>query len=261
MNIAVAFMFALFGLVIGSFLNVVIDRLPAGESIAFPPSHCSSCKHHLALKDLVPVVSYAFLKGRCRYCGEHITLRIPIVEASTAIAFGLLFLKFKLSPEFAIALFYFCVLLAIAVIDLEKQIILLTMVIPSIALAIIFSLLLPHSSVIPQIKSALIGGGIGLGVMLLIFILAYVRYHGAGFGFGDVYLGALMGVILGSPKIVVGILSAVYVGGIIAIALVATRKKGIKQAIPFGEFLVLGTYIAFIWGTPIWNWYTNLFKF
>ena len=261
MNIAIAFMFALFGLVIGSFLNVVIDRLPAGESIAFPPSHCSSCKHHLAAKDLVPVVSYAFLKGRCRYCGEHITIRIPIVEAATAIAFGLLFLYFKLTPELAIAIFYFCLLLAIAVIDLETSLILRIMIIPSIIFAIAFSLLLPHSSFVPQIRSALIGGGIGLGVMLLIFVLAYLWYHREAFGFGDVYLGTLMGVMLGTPRIVVGILSAVYVGAIIAIILVAIRKKGTKQPIAFGEFLAIGTAIAFIWGIPIWNWYSNFFKF
>jgi prepilin signal peptidase PulO-like enzyme (type II secretory pathway) len=262
MEIAIAFVFAAFGLVIGSFLNVVIDRLPAGESLAFPPSHCSSCNHHLVAKDLVPVSSYAFLKGRCRYCGEHITLRIPIVEAATAVAFGLLFLKFPSTPaSLAIALFYFCLLLVIAVIDLETGIILPIMVVPSIILAIIFSLLLPHSSFVPQIRSTLIGGGIGLGVMLLIFVLAYLWYHREAFGFGDVYLGTLMGVMLGAPRIVVGILSAVYVGAIIAIILVATRKKGMKQPIAFGEFLAIGTGIAFIWGIPIWNWYSNLFKF
>jgi prepilin signal peptidase PulO-like enzyme (type II secretory pathway) len=97
--------------------------------------------------------------------------------------------------------------------------------------------------------------------MLLIFVLAYLWYHREAFGFGDVYLGTLMGVMLGAPRIVVGILSAVYVGAIIAIILVATRKKGMKQPIAFGEFLAIGTGIAFIWGIPIWNWYSNLFKF
>ena len=261
MDVVIGLVFVLFGLIAGSFLNVVIDRLPIGESLAFPPSNCSACKHRLAAKDLVPILSYLFLKGRCRYCGAHITLRIPIVEASTALAFGLLFLHFGFSPELAIALFYFSILLVIGLIDIETQIIYPAIIIPSLILAICFSILLPHSSVIPPIKYALIGGAIGFGVMLLIYLFAYIRYHGEGFGLGDVYLGALMGVMLGVPNVVVGILSAVYVGGIIAIFLVATKTKGLKQAIPFGEFLVIGIGVAFLWGTPIWNWYAHLFKF
>ena len=155
MNIAIAFILGLFGLVIGSFLNVVIDRLPAGESLAFPPSHCSSCKHHLAIKDLVPVASYAFLKGRCRYCGERITLRIPIVEASTAIAFGLLLLKFPNSPgSLAIAIFYFCLLLVIAVIDLEHQLILNWLVYPAAPIATALSLWASRPGMVPDIEHA-----------------------------------------------------------------------------------------------------------
>jgi prepilin signal peptidase PulO-like enzyme (type II secretory pathway) len=262
MDIAIAFIFVLFGLVVGSFLNVVIDRLPAGQSLAFPPSHCPSCKKRLAVKDLIPVLSYGWLGGRCRYCRERIPMRLPLVEAATGVAFGLVFVYFGFSPELAIALFYFCLLLVVAVIDLEQKIIFPLMILPAIALSLVFSLLLPHSSVIPDIKSALIGGAIGLGIILLIYVFAYIRYHGdSAFGLGDVYLGALLGVILGTPKIIVGVLLAIYIGGIAAILLIALRAKTLKQIIAFGPILTIGTGIAFIWGTPIWNWYTTLFGF
>ena len=262
MNIVLAFVFVLFGLMIGSFLNVVIDRLPADQSLAFPPSHCGSCKKRLVVKDLIPVVSYIMLKGRCRYCGEHISLRLPLVELATGITFGLLFVYFKLSPELAITLFYFCLLLVIALIDMEHQLIYPVMVIPAIILAVMFSLLPLHSSTIPQFYIALLGGAIGTGVMLLIYLIAFVRYHGANaFGFGDVYLGALMGVILGSPKVVVGILLAVYIGGIGAVILVVAHLKTLKQIIAFGPILVIGTFVSYIWGTAIWDWYIHIFRF
>jgi len=207
------------------------------------------------------VLSYISLKGRCRYCGEKIPLRLPLVEAATASAFALLFAYFGLSLELAIALFYFCLLLVIAIIDLEKQIILPVMIVPAILLAILFSLLLPHSSVIPQIKYTVIGGAIGLGTMLLVYVLAFILYHGANaFGFGDVYLGALMGIMLGFPSVLVAIFLAVMAGGITAIGLLAAGKKGRKQAIPFGPFLALGTMLALIWGNSIWGWYARGFS-
>jgi leader peptidase (prepilin peptidase)/N-methyltransferase len=256
MDIGVAFIFILFGLVVGSFLNVVIDRLPAGESLAFPPSHCSSCKHHLAVKDLIPVVSYSFLKGKCRYCGEHITLRIPIVEASTAVAFGLLFLRFPHSPvSLAIVLFYFCLLLVIAVVDLEHQLILNWLVYPAAPIATALSLWASRPGLVPDIEHAAIGLGIGLILFLLIVILSR-----GGMGLGDVKMAALMGIILGYPNVLVAIFLAIMAGGIIAVAFLATRKKGRKQAIPFGPFLALGTMLSLLWGTSIWGWYTRGFS-
>ena len=261
MKVAIDLAFVVFGLLVGSFLNVVIDRLPAGQSLAFPPSHCGSCKKRLAVSDLIPVLSYISLKGRCRYCGGKIPLRLPLVEAATAGAFALLFAYFGLSSELAIALFYFCLLLVIAIIDLEKQIILPVMIVPAILLAILFSLLLPYSSVIPQIKYTMIGGAIGLGIMLLVYVVALILYHGANaFGFGDVYLGALMGIMLGFPSVLVAIFLAVLAGGITAIGLLAAGKKGRKQAIPFGPFLALGTMLALIWGNSIWGWYARGFS-
>jgi len=256
MDVIIALIFALFGLIVGSFLNVVIDRLPSGESLAFPPSHCSACKHRLAVKDLVPLISYIFLKGRCRYCETHITLRIPIVEASTAIAFGLLFLKFPHSPaSLAIAIFYFCLLIAITVIDLEHQLILNWLVYPAAPIATALSIWSSRPSMVPDIEHAAIGLGIGLILFLLIALLSR-----GGMGLGDVKMAALMGIILGYPNVLVAIFLAIVAGGIVAIALLATRKKGRKQGIPFGPFLAFGTMLALLWGPSIWGWYTRGFS-
>ena len=256
MNVVFALILALCGLVVGSFLNVVIDRLPVGESLAFPASHCSACKHRLAVKDLMPVASYALLKGKCRYCGEHITLRIPIVEAATAIGFGLLFIVFPQSPiNLAIALFYFCLLLVIAVIDLEHQLILNSLVYPAAPIATALSLWGAHPDNIPDIKHAAIGLGVGLFLFLLIALLSR-----GGMGMGDVKMAALMGIILGYPNVLVAIFMSIVAGGVIAIILLATRKKGRKQAIPFGPFLALGTMLALLWGNTIWGWYTHGFS-
>ena len=256
MDVIIGLVFVLFGLVVGSFLNVVIDRLPADESLAFPASHCSSCKHHLAIKDLVPVFSYAFLKGKCRYCGTQITIRIPIVEASTALAFGLLFLKFPHSPEIlALTIFYFCLLLVITAIDFEHQLILNRLVYPAAPIATALSIWLSRPGIVPDIEHAAIGCAIGLMLFLLIVILSR-----GGMGLGDVKMAALMGIILGYPNVLVAIFLAIVAGGIIAIVLLAAHKKGRKQGIPFGPFLALGTMLALLWGSSIWGWYTRGFS-
>ncbi|MBM2832432.1 MAG: type prepilin leader peptidase family protein, partial [Dehalococcoidia bacterium] len=170
----------LLGLFVGSFLNVCIDRLPAGQSIVRPPSHCSACGRKLGFLDLFPVFSYLFLRGRCRYCGAHIPLRIPIVEAVTAALFGFLYWKFGLSLELGIFLVWASVLIVIFVIDLEHQLVLNVITYPTIVLAFAASFLPPE----PGVVDSLIGGGIGLAAMALPFL----AYRG-GMGMGDIKLG------------------------------------------------------------------------
>ncbi len=262
----------LFGLVIGSFLNVVIDRLPDGKSIVSPPSHCPACNRKLVAKDLIPVLSYIQLKGRCRYCAEKIPVRLPIVEAATGAGFGLIcwygsanwLLAGSAKPDYALiclALLYFCLLLVIFVIDLDHQLILNRLVYPAMVIALIVSVLhtwagfdLNALAFVPDLKHAAIGCGIGLALFLLIAILSR-----GGMGLGDVKMAALMGLMLGYPSVLVAIFLAIIAGGIIAIILLAARKKGRKQAIPFGPFLALGTMLAMIWGNAIWGWYTRGF--
>ncbi len=264
MDVYLTLIFILFGLMVGSFLNVVIDRLPAGQSLAYPPSHCPACNKKLAVKDLIPVLSYTWLRGRCRYCKAPIPGRLPLVEAATGLAFGLLYMRFGLSPQLAVALFYFCLLLVIAVIDLDHQLILNWLVYPAAPIALLLSLLfhgfdmtlLPKNlEMVSNLAQAAVGFGVGLALFLLIAI-----FSRGGMGLGDVKMAALMGIALGYPSVLVAIFLAIMAGGITALVLLAARKKGRKQAIPFGPFLALGTMLALLWGNSIWRWYTRGFS-
>lgn len=277
LDIVLTIIFVLLGLVVGSFLNVVIDRLPAGQSMTYPPSHCSACKKRLAVKDLVPVFSYILLRGRCRYCGERISLRLPLVEAATAISFALIYwfgvtnwhLYTSTSVDYVlivVVMLYFCLLLVISVIDLDRQLILNWLVYPAMILAFVFSILHTYFGFavnqikdtnpyfVPYLSRAAIGFAIGLVLFLLIAVLSR-----GGMGLGDVKMAALMGIMLGYPSVLVAIFLAILAGGLTAIGLLATRKKGRKQAIPFGPFLALGAMLALLWGNTIWGWYTGRF--
>ena len=194
-----AFVFALFGMSIGSMLNVCIDRIPAGESIVRPPSHCPSCNRRLSSTDLIPIFSYIFLRGRCKYCGAGIPLRILIVELSTALLFGLIAWHFLshydgLSALIAIPLIYACIFMVIFFIDLEQQIIIIHPVVSvGIALALIFSLFWngfgeywPQARIantyLDGMASSLLGGAIGLVFMGVPYLIARWHYKSEGIG-------------------------------------------------------------------------------
>ena len=249
---------ALFGLLIGSFLNVVIDRLPEGRSLLHPPSHCQACSRRLKVVDLIPVISYLFLKGRCRYCQAKITLRSPLVEIITGAAFGLLFFFIGPSWELAVALFYVCLLLAIFFIDLERELILNRLVYPGIVIALVLSLVSRHVSgevlLIPNFGDALLGAGIGFALFLVIALVSR-----GGMGLGDVKMAALMGAMLGWPGVLAAVFLAVIGGGLISLLLLAFKVKGRKEGIPFGPFLALGTLAAMFWGQALINWYLSFF--
>ena len=238
--------FIVLGLAVGSFLNVCIDRLPAGESIVRGASHCSSCQHLLAPVDLVPVFSYIFLRGRCRYCRASTPLRVPLVEIATAFLFGFLYWKFGLGAELGIALVYASILLAISVIDLEHELILNVIVYPSIPLALGLSLLWPD----PTILDAALGFVVGVATVSLPFLI-----YRQGMGMGDVKLGGLIGLMVGYPHVLVALLLAVVGGGLIAILLLVLRIKGRKDAIPFGPFMAAAALVTLLWGQAILDWY------
>jgi leader peptidase (prepilin peptidase) / N-methyltransferase len=253
------FLFVLLGLAVGSFLNVVIDRLPAGGSLISPPSRCPGCSRRLSVSDLIPVVSYLVLRGRCRTCGSRIPARVLLMEIATGVSFGLLAWYFGPSPALAAVLFYFCLLLTISVIDLEHGLILNVLVFPGIIIALILSALATFTHLVdfaPSLAGSGIGGAVGFGLFLLIALLSR-----GGMGLGDVKMAALLGVMLGFPLIFVGIFLAIISGGLVAIGLLITRKKGRKQTIPFGPFLAIGGFAALLWGLPILDWYLRLFGF
>ncbi len=238
--------FTLLGLFVGSFLNVCIDRLPREQSIINPPSHCAACDHKLAILDLVPLFSYLWLRGRCRYCRARIPLQLPIVEGVTALMFAFLYWKFGLGLELGISLVYASLLIVIFVIDLETQLVLDKITYPGMALALAFSFFWPGLGVI----SSLIGGAIGLAAMALPFII-YRR----GMGMGDVKLGALIGLITGYPLVVVALLLSVITGGLVGAMLLAFKVKKRSDPIPFAPFLATSAMVTLLWGQAIWQWY------
>ena len=250
--------FVLLGMVVASFLNVCCDRLPTRESLVYPPSHCSACQHRLSAKDLIPVFSYLWLRGRCRYCQAPIPRRVLWVEIGTAVLFGLAYWRYGLSVELAIALFYICLFIVILVIDLEHRLILNKVVYPALAVALLisifFSIFLPQSKIVPEIGQAAIGGGLGLVLFLLVVLISR-----GGMGWGDVKLAALIGLVTGFPLIIVALLMGIILGGLVAVLLLTLKIKKRKEAIPFGPFLSVATIVTLLWGNDILSWYLGLF--
>lgn len=251
-------LFAILGLFVGSFLNVCIDRLPGGQSIISPRSHCASCHHKLGFSDLLPVFSYLWLRGRCRYCGAAIPPRIPLVEGITSLLFALLFWRFDLSVALVISLIYISLFIVIFAIDLEHMLVLNITVYPAMVLALVLSLFwpgvqaidLPGGWIVGKLASSLAGGAIGLAAMALPLII-YRR----GIGLGDLKLGALVGLMTGYPSVFVALLFSVVSGGLVAALLLAFRVKRRSEPIPFAPFLVTGATVGLLWGQDILKWY------
>ena len=238
--------FALFGPFVGSFLNVCIDRMPRGQSIIKPRSHCAACNQKLGNLDIIPIFSYLWLRGRCRYCRAHIPLRLPIVEGVTGLVFGFLCWKFGLSLELVISLIYACLLIIIFVVDLENQLVLDKVVYPGMALALGFSFLWPGLGVV----SSLEGGALGAAALALPWVI-YRR----GMGLGDVKLGGLMGLMTGYPLVLVAWLLAVITGGVVGAILLTFKIRKRKDPIPFAPFLATSAMVTLLWGQVIYQWY------
>ena len=256
MEVFLIIIFAILGLEVGSFLNVCIDRLPQNKSIVFPGSHCEACQHKLGAKDLIPVFSYLRLRGRCRYCQASVPRRLLWVELATGIVFALLAWHYGPTPALGIMIFYACLFIVISVIDLKHCLILNKVVYPSMVVALLLALVpQPWLTrwIVPGIANAAIGGAIGFGIFLLIALISR-----GGMGWGDVKLAGLIGLATGFPLIFLSVIMAAILGGIVAVVMVITKKKGRRQTIPFGPFLAVAAMITLLWGSNIMNWYLGL---
>jgi len=249
--------FLLLGLAVGSFLNVCIDRLPRGESILNPPSHCQACQHRVAVRDLIPVFSYLWLRGRCRYCQASIPRRLLWVEVATGAMFAFLYWRCGVSPELGVMAFYACIFIIIFMVDLEHGLIPNQVVYAGMVIALLIALFLPEPW-ITQLKlhgvaNFALGGAIGFGILLLIAIIS-----GGGMGWGDVKLAGLIGLATGFPLVFVALVMGAILGGLVAGALLGMKKRGRKEAIPFGPFLSVAAMITLLWGGNILHWYLGL---
>jgi leader peptidase (prepilin peptidase)/N-methyltransferase len=267
MTTSLTILFTILGIAIGSFLNVCIDRLPLRKSLVFLPSHCDSCQHRLSAVDLVPLLSYLWLRGRCRFCHARISLRNPLVEFITGLLFFLAFWRFDLTIQFGVTAFWCCVFLVIIFIDWEHKLILNRVTLPAAIVALVILALdsiFPHSLILgnlilfpqdtPAILSGVIAGAIGFVFFLIIFLI-----NPRGMGMGDVKLAGLIGLVTGFPLVIVGLLIGIFIGGLAAIALLLLRLKGRKDLIAYGTFLAIGPIVTLLWGTDIYYWYQGLF--
>ena len=291
--IALALIPALLGLLIGSFLNVVVYRVPNGLSIVSPPSACPSCSHEIKSYDNIPVLSWLLLRGKCRSCKAPISLRYPLVEAGTALAFvgvaawwmsnsdlvehvetalaglmqtGMLFLgeNAPTGPEFFAAvlilvafLYLAAVSIALALIDLDVHRLPNAIVLPGYVVA---AVLLGTASVLSGDYEALLRGGIGLAILWVAYLLMALAYPG-GMGFGDVKLAGLLGLYLGYlgwGELVIGAFAAFLLGGLFAIGLVVVKRVSRKSGIPFGPWMLAGAWVGIFFGNWAWSGYLSL---
>ena len=252
--------FGILGAAIGSFLNVVIDRLPDGKSLVYPPSGCDACQHRLSWLDLFPVFSYLFLRGRCRYCQAKIPIRILWVELGTGLLTAFLFWYFGWQLMLPVSIVYSSVLIAIAVIDFNHQLILNKIVYPVAVFALIVNFFVPDIFSWHNFLFGLLGGAFGLIFLLIAAFLSIVILKKEGMGMGDVKMAAMMGLMIGFPNIIVALFGGIILGGLTTIFLIIFKKKSRTDIIPFGDFLAIGTIITFLWGSDIIHWYLRLSK-
>lgn len=256
LRVAWAVGFGVLGLVVGSFLNVVIWRIPRHESVVFPSSHCPSCGAPIRPFDNVPVLSWLLLGGRCRTCRARISVQYPLVELGTGALFAGVAWKFQAHWVLAGFLVLAATLVAIAVIDLEHYIvpnrILIPVVPASIALLALGAL---GDGTWGDFARALAGGGAAFGALLVVHLI-----NPRGMGMGDVKLAFLLGLFLGWlgwGEVVLGLFLGFLLGAVIGVVLIAARIRSRKEAVPFAPFLAAGTMAAVLFGAAILDWYSR----
>ena len=253
MTTAAAILVTIFGVAVGSFLNVCIHRLPLRESLAFPASHCPACHAPVKPYDNIPVLSYLILRGRCRACGAPISLQYPIIELMTGAVFLAAFLLFD-SPLLYQRLLFACAMIVLFVIDLEHRILPDVITLPGIALGLFFSFFMP-----PGWRDSLIGLVAGGGSLWLMGE-AYFRLRGEeGMGFGDVKMLAMIGAFLGWQLMLLTLMLGSFLGSAIGVGLIASKRGDMKYALPFGTFLAVGALVASVMGDQIVTWYASFY--
>ncbi|MCR4434242.1 MAG: prepilin peptidase [Clostridiales bacterium] len=258
------FLILCMGLIIGSFLNVCIYRIPLGESVVEPPSHCTNCGTRLKPVDLVPVLSFMFLKGKCRYCGAKVSARYPAVELITALVFMLLFSRYGLTVDFLAAIYLMSILIAVFFIDMDHKIIPDGLVLAGLAGGV----LLTAYNIFNRVGiygdrnwwNPLLGGVAGSGFLFLVALIGALAYKtDEAMGMGDVKIFLPIGMFLGWRMTVIALLLSIFAGGIASLFLILTRKKERRGTIPFGPFIATGTFMALMWGWDLLGWY--VFRF
>lgn len=239
-------LFFVSGLVIGSFLNVCIYRIPRNESIVIPASHCPGCGNNLAPRDLAPLFSYLLLKGKCRYCGAPIHWRYPLVELITGLLFVALYCLLGLNLLLLKYLLLACFLVAISFIDLEHYIIPNELVIAMLGTGIVMDLLTREFGLV----SILLGMFVPFATLTALALISR-----GGMGGGDIKLAGVTGLFLGWPQSIVALILSFFIAGIAGLIMLALKVKKRKDPIPFGPYYAVGILISVFWGKTLLELY------
>lgn len=255
-NNLIYFFIFLIGLAIGSFLNVVIYRLPKGEEIIFKPSHCPKCKQKIKPLDLIPILSYIILRGKCRYCKEKISFQYPLVELLAGLSLTGIYYRFGWAePVHTIAMMtLILIFIVVLFIDLYHYIIPNEIIIFGLITGFIFGILKGKNFLI----DSSLGFLIGILTFFLIVVIGELLMKAEAMGMGDVKLMGIVGLFLGWKLTILSMFLAFITGSIVSIFLLVAKIKGRRDQIPFGPFIAIGSTIAFLWGNQILSWYFNL---
>lgn len=246
------FIIFIFGLIIGSFLNVCISRIPRGESIVSPPSRCEACNTKLKSFDLVPAASFFLLGGKCRYCGCKLSWRYPGMEIFAGVLFLFVYRVIGFNMSLIPYLFFTSLLLIISFIDIDHYRIPDPLIIIGLGAGIAFHIFIPFQPIINSLLGFVTGGG----VLFLIALLSR-----GGMGGGDIKLGTLIGLFLGWKLVLLSLFLAAFFASAAGISLMIIKKKSRKDPIPFGPFLSIGAFIALLWGNHFIFWYISHFVY
>jgi leader peptidase (prepilin peptidase)/N-methyltransferase len=244
----------LLGLMLGSFMNVVIYRLPRGLSPVRPRSGCPSCGHMLAWYENLPVVSYLVLRGRCRACRASISPMYPIIESLTGAMFLAGYLWYGPGPLLIVRLVFGWAMLALFVIDLQHKILPNVITLPGIVVGVLANALAG-----PGWVASLIGAAVGAGILFAIAEIYYRVRHEEGLGMGDVKMLGMIGAFLGWRLVLLTLVLSSFLGSIVGVGVLIVKKESLKYALPFGTFLAVGALVAAVGGDALLRWYLGLY--
>jgi len=250
MTIVITSLFFIYGIVFGSFFNVVGLRVPKKESIVSPPSHCTTCDRKLGVLDLVPVLSYIFLKGKCRGCGSKISAIYPFMEFVTGVLFALSFYMLGFSVELIVAILFMSLLVIITVSDIAYMLIPDKVLLPFAVVLLGVRLFIP----LEPWWDSLLGALVGFGVLFLIAVVSK-----GGMGGGDIKLFFVIGLVLGTANTLLTLFLAAFIGSIVGLIVLKRTGQGRKTPIPFGPSIAVAAVIAYFCGADFVGWYGNLF--
>ncbi|MDX8407632.1 MAG: prepilin peptidase [Mariprofundaceae bacterium] len=246
----------LFGLVFGSFANVCVYRIPRRESVAFPGSHCPGCNHAIDWFDNIPLLSWLWLKGRCRHCGGSIAWRYPLLELLMGISWAFLAWHFGPTPQLLMALVLFFLLWVLTVIDLETGLLPNALTFPGIVIGLAFSWWLGDGW--QGLLDAGLGAVAGYAVFWLVARIFLLLTGREGMGYGDFKLLAMLGAFMGWQALPFIVFASSLVGAVLGSVFLLLARRGLRAEIPFGPYLALAGMIWLLWGEPLLDWYAGL---